>query len=242
MMSFKSTALSFIVLFGAIFSSILMPASLENIQIMTEEYPPYNYLGDNGMVTGIAVDTLVAAYKQAGITLNLEQIEIKPWPRAYRQLQASNQHMLFSMTRTPSRERLFKWVGPISKTKITLIAKKSSHIKILTAQDLKGYIIGGILDDIGVQLVRDLINFDANILTTPHAKSLARMLDLNRIDLWAYEENTAKYFFERNNLNADLYESVYTLSEAELFFAFGLKTEDKIIERLQRALDEIKGQ
>ena len=219
-----------------------MAASLEDIQIMTEEYPPYNYRGDDGVVTGIAVDRLIAAYKKAGITLNINEVKMQPWPRAYRKLQVSDKHMLFSMTRTASREKLFKWVGPISKTKITLIAKKDRNISILSAEDLKQFVIGGILDDIGVQLVRDLIGFDANILTTPHAKSLARMLELNRIDLWAYEENTAKYFFKRNNLNQANYESVYTLSEAELYFAFGIKTDTKIIERLQKALDEVRGQ
>ena len=84
------------------------------------------------------------------------------------------------------------------------------------------------------------MEFDANVLTTPYAKSLAKMLERGRIDLWAYEENSAKLFFERNNMNVDDYETVYVLSEAELFYAFSLKTDQKIIDRLQKALDEVK--
>ena len=34
------------------------------------------------------------------------------------------------MARTPEREHLFKWVGPINTLSIGLIAKKSSHVTI----------------------------------------------------------------------------------------------------------------
>ena len=240
MPALKITAVNCLLLIILTLSRTVIATSLEDIEIMTEEYPPYNYLGSDGEITGIAVDVLKAAYQQAGIKLDTNNIQMTPWPRAYRLLKLSDKHLLFSMTRTPSREKLFKWVGPITKTKISLIAKKSNNIKISTPQDLKKYVIGGILDDIGVLLVRDLIGFNANILTTAYAKSLARMLDLNRIDLWAYEENTAKHFFKLNNLNPEDYESIYVLSEADLYFAFGKNTEVKIIERLQKALDQVK--
>jgi ABC-type amino acid transport substrate-binding protein len=213
---------------------------LEDVLILTEEYPPYNYAGKNREVKGIAVELLIKAYANAGITLKSTSIKMQPWPRSYRQTQKGSNILLFSMTRTPQRESLFKWVGPISATKIVLIAKKSSNIRITDTEQLSQYFIGGILDDIGIQLVRKLVEFDANVLTTPYAKSLAKMLERGRIDLWAYEENSAKLFFERNNMNVDDYETVYVLSEAELFYAFSLKTDQKIIDRLQKALDEVK--
>jgi ABC-type amino acid transport substrate-binding protein len=240
MSKLKIAVLHFLLIISVALSQAAIATSLEEIKIMTEEYPPYNYRSSNGEITGIAVDILKATYQQAGITLDTNTIQMTPWPRAYRLLKLSDKHLLFSMTRTPSRENLFKWVGPITKTKISLIAKKSSNIKISKLEDLNQYVIGGILDDIGVLLVRDLIGFNANILTTAYAKSLARMLELNRIDLWAYEENTARHFFELNNLNPNDYESIYVLSEAELYFAFGKDTDVKIIERLQNALDRVK--
>ena len=218
----------------------IIAASLENLLVLTEEYPPFNYLAEDGVVKGIAVDLLIAAYKKAGIKLDPSYIKIQPWSRSYRQLQKGENIMLFSTTRTPARESLFRWAGPITKTRIVLIAKKSRNIRVSSPDELAQYFIGGILDDIGVQLVRELLEFNTNILTSPHAQSLAKMLDIGRIDLWAYEENAAKLFFERNNLDPNNFESIYTLAESELFYAFSLKTDQKIVDRLQKAINEVR--
>lgn len=221
-------------------TSSLKAASLEDITILTEEYPPYNYLDEKGYLKGIAVDLLINAYKEAGIELNTGDIKLQPWPRSYRQLLRAKNTMLFSMTRNAQREKLFKWVGPISKTKISLIAKKSRNIVINNAADLKQYRVGGILEDIGLQLVESIFKDKQNIISVPTSASLTGMLHLNRIDLWAYEENAAYLFLGRHGFDSDLYESVYTLSEGELFYAFSLKTEQKIIDQLQRAIDKLR--
>ncbi|NRD74796.1 transporter substrate-binding domain-containing protein [Shewanella sp. VB17] len=228
-------------MFSLFFTQKIIAVSLEKLVVLAEDYPPYNYLSEDGELKGIAVDLLVAAYKKAGIKLNPSYIKVQPWPRSYRQLEKDENTMLFSMTRTPARESLFRWAGPISKTKVVLIAKKSRKIRVGFTCELTNYFIGGILDDIGIQLVRELLGYNTNILTSPYANSLAKMLDRERIDLWAYEENTAKLFFERNNLDPNNFESIYTLSESELFYAFSLKTDQKIVDRLQKAIDEVRG-
>ncbi len=224
------------------FISFSNAASLEDITILTEEYPPYNYLDEKGHLKGIAVDFLIKAYTKAGLTLDTRDIKIQPWPRSYRQIQRTSNSMLFSMTRTPQREPLFKWAGPISKTRISLIAKKSRNIVIKEAKQLEQYKIGGILEDIGLQLIKSLLADKSKIVSAPTTPSLTGMLYLDRIDLWAYEENAAKLFLKRHGFDTELYESVYTLSEAELFYAFSLKTDQKIIDRLQHAIDAIKAE
>jgi ABC-type amino acid transport substrate-binding protein len=224
------------------FLSYVNAASLEDITILTEEYPPYNYLDEKGYLKGIAVDLLVKAYAKAGTALNTGDIKMQPWPRSYRQLQRTNNTMLFSTTRNTQREPLFKWAGPISKTKISLIAKKSRNIVINEPKDMEQYKVGGILEDIGLQLVTSLLSNKKNIVAVPTTPSLTGMLNLDRIDLWAYEENAAKLFLKRHGFDTSLYESVYTLSEAELFYAFSLKTEQKIVDLLQHAIDEVRAE
>jgi polar amino acid transport system substrate-binding protein len=236
-----NSLLIIILLATSCFSLLVKAASLEEIKILTEEYPPYNYLNSEGHLAGTAVDLLVKAYAETGIVLDTQNIKIQPWPRSYRQLLRSSNTMLFSMTRNAQREKLFKWAGPISNTKVVLMAKKNRNIMIKTADEIKKYIIGGIRDDIGLQLVSQLLT-DVNIkhvISVPTVSSLTGMLKLNRIDLWAYEENAAKLFLKRYGLDATHYEAVYTLSEAQLYFAFGLNTEQKIVDRLQKAIDSV---
>ncbi|MGB1238689.1 MAG: substrate-binding periplasmic protein [Pseudomonadales bacterium] len=214
--------------------------TLQDTLVLTEEYPPYNYLDEQGNLQGIAVDLLERAYRQGGVSFDRTHIRVQPWPRSYRQVQKGSNVMLFSMTRTPAREALFQWAGPISKTKVVLLAKRGRGIKIDTVDDLSGYVIGGIHNDIGVILVHELLNYKAEVLTTPHASSLAKMLHLKRIDLWAYEENAAKLFIQRSGFDPENYEAVYTLSESELYYAFSLNTPASTVEQLQRALDSLK--
>ena len=217
-----------------------MANNLNQVTILTEGYPPYNYQGENGELQGIAVNLLVAAYRQANVDFDKKTIKLQPWPRAYRSVLQGTNIMLFSMTRTRSREKLFKWAGPISKTRIVLLAKKTSQIVISTPDDLTQYIIGGIRNDIGLLLVRELVADSGQLLTSPYASSLANMLNLGRIDLWAYEENVASHFMQREGLDPNDFTVVYTLSEAELYYAFSLDTEQKIVDGLQSILDQFR--
>ena len=223
-----------------LWQSPLMANNLEDIVILTEGYPPYNYLAENGELQGIAVDLLVAAYKNANVGFDKNKIKLQPWPRAYRSVLRSANTMLFSMTRTRSREKLFKWAGPISKTRIVLLAKKTKRVRVATAEEMTQYIIGGIRNDIGLLLVRELVGDSGQLLTSPYASSLANMLNLGRIDLWAYEENVASHFLRREGLDPADFEVVYTLSEAELYYAFSLNTEQQIVDGLQSVLDQFR--
>ncbi len=218
----------------------LSASNLDDITILTEGYPPYNYQGENGELQGIAVDLLVEAYKQANVDFDKSTIKLQPWPRAYRSVLQGVNIMLFSMTRTRSREKLFKWAGPISQTRVVLLAKKNSKVVISTPDDLTQYIIGGIRNDIGLLLVRELVADNGQLLTSPYASSLANMLNLGRIDLWAYEENVATHFLRREGLDPDEFEVVYTLSEAELYYAFSLDTDQQVVDGFQSVLDQFR--
>ncbi|EPJ53285.1 MAG: hypothetical protein OFPI_11160 [Osedax symbiont Rs2] len=217
-----------------------MANNLDEVSLLTEGYPPYNYQGENGELQGIAVELLVAAYKHSNIDFDKSTIKLQPWPRAYRSVLQGTNTMLFSMTRTLSREKLFKWAGPISKTRVVLLAKKTSHVVISTPDDLTQYIIGGIRNDIGLLLVRELVADSGQLLTSPYASSLANMLNLGRIDLWAYEENVAAHFLRREGLDPSDFEAVYTLSEAQLYYAFSINTEQNIVDGLQSILDQFR--
>jgi ABC-type amino acid transport substrate-binding protein len=218
----------------------LLASDLNSIDIFTEEYPPYNYRGKSGELQGVAVTLLENAYLHAKVSFDKNKIQLRPWPRTYRNVLVSPNTMLFSMTRTKEREKLFKWAGPISKTKVVLLAKRSNKIVISSVNDLSKYIVGGIRNDIGLTLARDLIVNNGQFRAFSSASAIAKMLNIGRVDLWAYEENVAKHFLKGLNLDLDDFEVVYTLSEAELFFAFNEKTDQNIVDGLQRVLDNYR--
>ncbi|WP_227992762.1 MULTISPECIES: substrate-binding periplasmic protein [Shewanella] len=212
---------------------------LAKLEYLTESYPPYNYIED-GEFKGIAIDLLNAALLQASHKPQDLNIRLFPWPRAYKMILKGSNRVLFSTTRTQEREPLFQWAGPITSTKIVLIALTEEQINIQSIEQLAQYSIGTIKDDIGEQLLLSS-GFPLSQIRQAHsAESLVRMLSKGRIQLWAYEENVARWYIANSSLPNNRFTSVFTLKESELFYAFSKDTDPKLVASFQDAIDKLK--
>jgi len=230
------------ILFICFFSTSLLSNPLNKINFMTENYPPYNFILD-GEVQGIAVDLMVLMLKRLNTTHTRSDIRILPWARAYKNVLEDNNTSLFSMTRTPKREKLFKWVGPISQTSISLIARKDNNILVHSEKEINNYKIGVVRKDIGEQLLYTLGIKEKQIESTGGIDALhklIKMLNRNRFDLLSYESEVVNWEMKKLGFEIKDYEVVYNLSQAELFFAFHKETPDDLIQLLQKTLDDIK--
>lgn len=212
---------------------------LKSLSILTESYPPYNFQ-DAGQPQGIAVDLLLAASAASNDAVSRSDMKVLPWPRAYKMATDGPGVVLFATTRTEQRESLFQWAGPIAATRIVLLAKKSSALTISSADDIQKLKVGAIRDDIGEQLTKAAGVPDGQIRKVPAATSLVKMLDAGRIDVWAYEENVARWFIKQSGLNNADFETVYVLKEAELYYAFSNDVSATTVQRLQQGIDQIR--
>lgn len=212
---------------------------LLGLDYVTEIYPPYN-LKAEGKLTGIAVDLLVASLGDLGHDMSISKIKVLPWARGYRQAVSGPHTVLFSTTRTEQREPLFKWVGPIAPTRVVLLAKKSDGIVIGTSNDIKKYRIGVLRDDIGEQMVVSLGAQENKLTKVAKADSVIKMLNNNRVDLWAYEENAARWFIKQAGLNNADYATAYVLKTSDLYYTFSLDVDDSLVNNLQKGIDNIK--
>ncbi|USD66932.1 transporter substrate-binding domain-containing protein [Vibrio sp. SCSIO 43136] len=210
-------------------------AAKQELTFYTEEYPPYNYQ-ENGELRGIAVELLIAANSNIGREIERENIKLRPWPRAYRAARSQLNAVLFSTARTEMREALFKWAGPIGQTRIVLLAKKSAGVRIEHPSHISRYSVGVIMDDVGEQLSLKAGVPASQIQRANNAKSLAKMLNLGRIDVWAYEEYVARWILRKIGLDSNDFEVVYVLNELEMFFAFHPETEQTIVDEMQRGI------
>jgi polar amino acid transport system substrate-binding protein len=211
---------------------------LSKVKFISEVYPPYNY-EDAGANKGIAIDLLIAAMKQQSVTISAGDIKIQSWARGYRAVLDGPNLCLFSTTRTAERENQFKWVGPISKTRVVILAKKSSGIKIGSPADLNNYTIGAIRDDVGEQLLKELGIPASLIKLGTDANAIVKKLQADRVQLWAYEENVARWFIKSQGIDNSDYEVVHVLKEAELYYAFSKDVSDDTINALQSGLDSL---
>ncbi|MDN5514064.1 MAG: transporter substrate-binding domain-containing protein [Pseudomonas sp.] len=89
-------------------------ARAETYQIVTEEWAPYNY-EENGQLTGMSTEVVRAIMALTGDDFD---IALLPTMRATYALQNRPRTIMYSMFRTPEREPLYKWVGPIMEESI----------------------------------------------------------------------------------------------------------------------------
>ncbi len=217
-------------------------ATATDIKIMIDNYPPYNMEVD-GELQGLSIEVLDATLKQMGSKQNKFDVELLSWSKAYSSTLKNKNSMVFSTTRTKSREKLFKWVGPISKTTIGLIALKNKNIIIKNISDLSKYKIGAIVKDIGETLLLEAGVPKENIKSIDGVNSIATnfyRLERDKIDMYATETKVANYSSDLNGYDSNDYEVLYTLEDNELYFAFNRLTPDSTINKWQNALDKIK--
>lgn len=218
----------------------LFSQSVDDLYLMSEQFPPYNFEKD-GRLQGISIDLMALCLDKLNSHLTREDIRILPWARSYKLLQERESTVLFAMTRTAQRENLFKWVGPISSSKNVLLARKDSQITIDSPEDIHRYRIGAVRDDAGEQLVHDQFGLErGEVELTSKANSSLQQLKSGRIDLFAYDENVARWVMKEEGLDPDEYETVYIMSEGFHYFGFNKETPDELIEQFQRVLDELR--
>ena len=211
----------------------------ESWNIMTEELPPYNFNKDN-QVYGISADILLQLMAKNNISIQREDIQLLPWPRAYIMVQNRPGSILFSTARTLQREKLFKWVGPITNLSIGLIALKKNKIQLQSLEDAKKYTVGTIRDGAPEQLVlkAGIAEKDLDRIASP--ESNIKKLQAGRIDLFAFSVPSTRYLMIRMGIDPDNYESVYTLKQAALYYAFHKDTDEQLIQALNTTLQELK--
>ncbi len=227
-----------LVLIFCVFSASAWALTVDDISYMTEEYPPFNMSGADGVATGAAVDTLTAIFERMGSSKTAKDIQVLPWARGYREVQNTPNTCLFLMTLTDERKPMFKWVGPVVVNTFDAIALKSKGLKIASAEELVGLKAGVIRDDVGDALAQKA--GIKQIERVPSNDQNIKKLNEGRIDIWVFGESSAKIQLKEMGMNPDDYESVWRLSESGLYFAFHKDVDDALIASMQKVLDEMK--
>jgi polar amino acid transport system substrate-binding protein len=216
--------------------------SIDDLVFITEDYPPFNFERD-GRRLGIAVDVLEEMLIEAGSKKTRADIRVWPWARGYETALKEKNTVLFSTARTDAREHLFKWVGPIMPSRIVLVAKKERAIHIKSADDLRqsAYKIGVVREDIGGQLLANLGVHKDRTVQANSGISVAKMLQADRVDMWAYGAPVIMWNLKELGYPADAYKEVFTLTESQhYYYAINKDTDDRLVEKLQSALEQVK--
>lgn len=209
----------------------------ESLSYITEEYPPWNF-EENGTIKGIGPDLMRLMWKKMGYPE--QEIKLLPWVRAYNLIQKNNNYVLMTMTRTANREKLFKWVGPMSNTRYSFIGLAKNSFKINTLDDAQNYIIGTLKEDAGEQIIIES-GFDRkNIVSLTSIDQLTKMLKHKRIDFLIYDERGYKNYLKSKNYNVNEFKTFFVLKDVDDYFAFNKNIDDSLVNQFQQALNSLE--
>lgn len=205
-----------------------------DLVLLTETFPPYNYVQDHKVV-GLATEQVLRVFDRIGVEIDPAAISVLPWARAYSRALEEPNVVLFSTARSEDRENLFKWACPVGTIREGLVALESRKIVIAGIKDLKPYRIGVVRETIGHQLLRQALP-GKKLVTLDTYNSMALMLQAGRIDLFSFDLNQVDYFREQAGLAPGIFEPVYIMKELPMCVAFNKNVDDALVEAFQREL------
>lgn len=215
-------------------------ASAKDLVYITEQFPPFSYQ-ENGKLQGISVDLLEKMLGNMNMTLNRSEIKLLPWAQGYQMALQDNNTVIFSTGRSPERQALFKWAGPISSVKTVLFALKVKHIKVNSPGDLRALKIGIIKDSAEGPLALKVGANPINLVVRNNTAELIDMLKAGTVDAWAYPDQVGVWLADKAGLNASEYEIIYELDNGSpLYYAFNKNTSNSTIQAFQQALIQAK--
>ena len=210
------------------------------IHVVTEDWPPFNYIDKSGEIAGSSTQVVKKVLDKANIEYD---IRLYPWARSYEMALSNDNTLIYSILRTPNREKLFKWVCPISgEVNLFLYKlKKRNGLTINNIEEAKNYNIGVTRNDFPHVRLKQLGFKDAQLFLSPKDKSNIIMLLNERIDFVVESKETMETVLTETQFSmADVVPVIPLNTQVENVncMAFSLKTEDKIVESVRQALKE----
>ena len=197
---------------------------------ITTEYSPPTSMQDGERVIGSATDKVREAMARSAVAYT---IELLPWKRAYAAALARPDTCVYSTTRTPERERLFKWVGPTDEGAWVLLGRADRQYKLNTLEDARGLRIGTYHGDARDEFLRAR---GFKVDPAPNDMINPRKLLMNRIDLWAAGFRRGSDVLEVNGWARTIV-PVLTFNRVKLYLACNPGVPDATIARLNEALE-----
>ena len=216
-------------------------ASHPSMVLLTENFPPYNMakngknFAQNENIEGIAVDILRETFKRAGISYSMTLRF--PWERIYHLALEHPGYGVFVTARVPEREKLFKWVGPIGPDDWVLLARANSPIVLTSLEQARSYRIGAYKGDV-IALALEKQGLAPVIVLRDQDN--ARKLLAGQIDLWATGDPAGQFLARQVGISG--FKTVLRFNQAELYLALNKEVPDEVVNKLQKALDELRAE
>ncbi|HHB75039.1 MAG TPA: transporter substrate-binding domain-containing protein [Desulfobulbus sp.] len=229
--------------FALIFSLLFLVSSSAHAEfdrpvVFTEELAPVHYTED-GEIVGIATDIVQAIFQEAGLRPDIRSY---PWKRTYLNVLRTKGSFVYTINRTPRRENLFQWIGPIlhKRTYLYRLASRDD-VKVNSTDDLKKYTTVVILGYALTQQLEDLgLSPDRELIVTRNKKEQMRVFLKGRAELITGNEFTLARALRESGYSMDDVKPVLLMNEKGYYLAANQQADPQLVERLRLANTKVQ--
>ena len=187
----------------------------------------------SGQVVGSGTEKVLEIMAR---TATAYSIDLLPWRRAYTFTQQESNACLFSTTRTPEREHLFKWVGPTDEAEWVLLGRAGRNYNLHTLEDARKLRIGTYNGDVRDEYLRER---GFRVDPAPNDMINSRKLLLNRIDVWASGLRRDNSLLTRHGLEQKIV-PVLSFKHVSVYLACNLAVPTELIDKMNAALEAMQ--
>ena len=168
------------------------------LNVVTENWPPYNYQSPSGEIHGIATDNVREILALTDLSY---QIRVNPWARSLHLAKTKPNTLIYSIYRSAEREPYFHWFCPVlANTPIYLYRLASNNVRFSSLADIldNKLRIGVMREDNSHQFLRSIGFVEGIHLDVSTAENLNfNKLFAGRIDFIVQSEASMEYRLEQ---------------------------------------------
>ena len=117
---------------------------IAKLHIVTEHFPPAQYLDDNNKLTGYLVEKVRKALDASSLDYS---ITVNSWSTAFNTALRDPKTCIFSVSRSAEREDKLLWIAELAKLNAYFYALNSKDIKLADIEQAKQYRIAVLKDN-----------------------------------------------------------------------------------------------
>ena len=123
---------------------IISAQSVAKLNIVTENFPPFQYEDKQNKLKGFIADKVHSALARSAIDYS---ISVHSWTTAYNTVLRDPQTCIFSMSRSVAREHKFIWISKLTELSTYFYGLNSKKIKLDNLEHAKKYRIAVLRDN-----------------------------------------------------------------------------------------------
>ncbi|KMN36280.1 hypothetical protein VI26_07095 [Chromobacterium sp. LK1] len=212
----------------------VLAAEAPVLSVYSVEYPPLVMKGDAGRSSGIAVEVIAQAALLAGLGVRMPEM---PWKRAQLQVQQDADSCLIPFTRSPEREKLYRWVGLVLESNQSFFINTHRSLVLNTLDDVRGKRVVALLGSSVADYLRKN-NIPFSVLPTP--EEAERELAAGVADIWAVHDVVAAYTIKQVGAPAGNFREGLRMQSTGIYLACSLKMPDATALKLSRAFQQLR--